>query len=135
MKELFSLPLYADVLEEYGGSAGIEAEVRALGVDGIEAIWGGDDAVMQVSPDIVIGYHLIFYPDWLDFWRGDTASLLQKFGSREAYESFYQGADASALIRQYKADLDRAKALGASYVVYHVSDVSIGEGYTYHFLH
>ena len=71
----------------------------------------------------------------LDFWRGDKASLLRKFGSREAYEAFYQGADGASLILQYREDLARAKALGASYVVYHVSDVSIEEGYTYHFLH
>ena len=41
--------------------------------------------------ELILGYHLIFYPDWLDFYRDDRAALKQKFGSLEAVASFYGG--------------------------------------------
>ena len=135
MRELMSFPVCAESLAEYAGMDELVQSVRALGCDGVEAIWGGDDTWKTLSPDFALGYHLAFYPDWLDFWRGDEKALLQKFGSREAYTAFYGGADRQTLIEQYRADLARAEALQAQYVVYHVSDVSIEEGYTYHWLH
>ena len=135
MRELVSFPVYAESLAEYAGMDELVQSVRTLGCDGIEAIWGGDDTWKMLPPGFASGYHLIFYPDWLDFWRGDEKALVQKFGSREAYTSFYGGADRQTLVEQYRADLARAAALHVRYAVYHVSDVSIEEGYTYRWLH
>ena len=39
------------------------------------------------------------------------------------------------LLSLYRADLQRAAALDAAYVVFHVTDVSIEENYTYRWLH
>ena len=85
--------------------------------------------------ELILGYHLIFYPDWLDFYRDDRAALKQKFGSLEVTASFYGGLGPDTLLEQYRADLRRAVNLGARYVVFHVSDVSLEEGYTYRWLH
>ena len=83
-----------------------------------------------------VGYHLTFYPDWLDFWRGDRAALTEKFGSEEVWRSFYGGPEGrETLLRLYREDLDRAVTWGARYVVFHVSDVSVEEGFTYHWRH
>lgn len=135
MRELVSFPIYAESLGEYADTAELVESIHALGCDGIEGIWGGDDTWHMLPDGFALGYHLLFYPDWLDFWRGNEKALVQKFGSREAYTAFYGGADGQTLIDQYRADLARAQALHVRYAVYHVSDVSIEEGYTYRWLH
>lgn len=135
MLETISVPVYDQSMAEYGGPEELKRACHMLGCSGIEAIWGGDGATDQLPGRVVQGYHLVFYPDWLDFWRGDEAALLRKFGGREAYTSFYPGPDRQSLIAQYRADLARAVRLEARYVVFHVSDVSIEEGYTYQWEH
>jgi len=135
MMKMMSFPVFRDSMAEYKDTDELLESCRRLKLDGIEAVWGGDDAMDSFPDGSAAGYHLIFYPDWLDFWRGDEMALLGKFGSRESWVSFYGGEDRQALIRQYRADMARAVRLGARYVVFHVSDVSIEEGYTYRWLH
>lgn len=132
MLQTMSLPVCRSVLEPCGGWDGVRAALKELEIDGIEAIWGGAWEEMTPPPaDIPCGYHLTFWPDWLDFYREDTAALTRKFGSADAAYAFYGGRGGEHLLRDYKADLARAVALGAQYVVFHVSDVSLEEGYTY----
>lgn len=83
---------------------------------------------------MVQGYHLTFTPDWLDCYRWDTAALQYKFGSLDKARDFYGGGP-ETLLAMYRADLERARTLGARYVVFHVSDVSIEEGYTFRWFH
>lgn len=135
MNELISFPVYRESLGEYSGMEELARSCDELGCGGIEAIWGGDDSLDLLPEGLAVGYHLLFYPDWLDFWRGDEAALLRKFGSRDACRSFYGGEGRDTLIRQYRQDLDRARKLNAQYAVFHVSDVSIEEGYTYRWEH
>lgn len=135
MIETISFPVYNESMAEYGGPEDLQNACRALGCGGIEALWGGDTAMDALPGNYAPGYHLTFYPDWVDFWRGDEVALLRKFGSRTAYESFYGGPGREALVAQYRADLARAARLGVRYVVFHVSDVSIEEGYTYRWEH
>lgn len=135
MIESVNLPLCAEVLAEYGGGAGLRREIQALGLDGVEGIWGGEDIHADFPPDLLTGYHLTFFPDWLDFYREDHGALVRKFGSLEAAWAFYGGRDPARLLDLYREDLARARGLGAKYVVFHVSDVSIEEGYTYRWLH
>lgn len=135
MLETIGFPIYRESVAEYGSPDAVLERCRALGCNGVEAVWGGDDTVDTLPDGFALGYHLLFYPDWLDLWRGDQPALLRKFGSREAVASFYGGSDQTALLAQYRKDLSRAKRLGAEYVVFHVSNVSIEEGYTYQWEH
>ena len=91
--------------------------------------------IPDAAKSLVTGYHLIFYPDWLDLYLGNRQALVQKFGSVERAVEFYGFSDADGLLETYRRDLQRAQALGAEYVVFHVSDVSVEEGYTYRWLH
>lgn len=134
MKQLISLPMTADVLAEYPN--GLEAACRAFGCDGLEVIWGGEPLPGGVPQPLHVGYHLTFFPDWLDFWRGDRGALTRKFGGETAWRAFYGGPEGpETLLKLYREDLDRAVAWGAEYVVFHVSDVSVEEGYTYRWAH
>ncbi len=135
MYQSFNLPLCREARAEYGGWEGLRDDCAALGLQGVEGIWGGADIPSDFPPDLLVGYHLTFYPDWLDIYREDWTALLWKFGSRDAVRRFYGGEGPEVLLRLYRADLERAAALGARYVVFHVTDVSIEEGYTYRWLH
>ncbi|MCI5928316.1 MAG: hypothetical protein MRZ73_07210, partial [Pseudoflavonifractor capillosus] len=81
------------------------------------------------------GYHLIFFHDWVDLWNGNWPALKEKYGSLERAAAVYGGLGRETLLRQYRDDLERAKRLGAGYVVFHVSDVSMEECFTYRFSH
>ena len=135
MYQTMSLPLYSGSFEEYHGWGDLRAELAALGCDGMEGIWSGEEFPEDLPADLVIGYHLTFYPDWLDFYRDDRRALKRKFGSLDAAARFYGGPGPETLLEQYRADLRRAAGLNPHYVVFHVSDVSIEEGYIYHWLH
>ena len=134
MIQSINFPLCAVTLAAYGGWTSLRRSLETLGIDGIEGIWGGEDVPPDLPSGMLQGYHLTFTPDWLDLYRWDTAALRHKFGSLEAARDFYGGGP-ETLLEMYRADLARARSLGARYVVFHVSDVSIEEGYTYHWLH
>jgi sugar phosphate isomerase/epimerase len=135
MLESISFPVYEKSMAEYGGAAELSAACRNSGCSGMEAVWGGDGALDALPGGFTTGYHLIFYPDWVDFWQNHEDALMDKFGSREAWISFYGGETRDVLTEHYRKDLARAVRLGAQYVVLHVSDVSLEEGYTYRWLH
>lgn len=137
MLQTVSMPLQRAVLAEFGSWENVGRRLAGLGVDGLEGIWCGEDfgPDLAVLKSLVHGYHLTFFPDWLDFYREDKAALRRKFGSWERAESFYGGWGGGHLLEIYRQDLARARALGAQYVVFHVSDVSLEEGQTYRWLH
>lgn len=135
MRELISFPACVESLREYSSMAELADSCGRLGCDGLETIWGGEDSWRQLSDGLTVGYHLLFYADWLDFWMGKKAALIRKFGSCAGSRTFYGGDGREALLTQYRADFARAAALHTKYVVFHVSDVSIEECYTYHWEH
>lgn len=135
MRQSMNLPISAAIAAAYGGWDGVQAACAQLGCDGIEAIWAGEEIPQTLPQGLAIGYHLTFFPDWLDFYREDKAALLQKYGTEQAVSSFYGGSTPETLLALYRADLRRAQAAQAQYVVFHVSDVSVEEGYTYRWLH
>lgn len=134
MKMSMNVPFCSDIIEEYGGWSGVREDCALLGLDGIEGIWGGEDIPADFPPDLLVGYHLTFYSDWLDFYREDKAALRRKFGSLRAAHDFY-GGDPNIIVESFRSDLARARSLGAKYVVFHVSDASLEEAFTYQWQH
>lgn len=131
LKQTMSLPLCSGSFIEYHGWDDMRRELARLGCDGLEGVWSGEAFPPDLPSELIIGYHLLFYPDWLDFYRDNKAMLVRKFGALNTVERFYGGLDPEILLKQYQQDLERAASLNAEYVVFHVSDVSIEEGYTY----
>lgn len=135
MIELINLPLAENVLSEYDDGDSLEEFCYKNKCDGIEAIWGGEQYKLKLKRSVVKGWHLGFYCDWVDFWNDDKKALNRKFGNEEEWQMFYGGNDKTALLEMLSKDLDRAAEIGAEYVVFHVSDVSVEECYTYRWLH
>ena len=130
-----NFPLSKTCLQAYGGWVAVEEEVKTLGVDGLEVIADPDDLADDIPLSLVAGYHMTFFADWVDFWRQDEAALRRKFRSQEEIETVYRGTKPEDLLRHFREDLDLARRLKAPYLVFHVSDVSLEEGYTYRWLH
>lgn len=136
MLEITNIPLCTSALAQFEDSSALREYLQRIRCDGLEVVWGGEECdVASVPRDAVIGYHLTFFNDWLDFFRGDKEALRRKFGDKDTVRRVYGGMEPSELPRRYSEDLERASAWGAKYVVFHVSDVSIEEGYTFQWLH
>lgn len=131
MKQLISMPVGKETAHTYPDLISACQQARC---DGLEVMWCGD-ALPPIPRAVSQGYHLAYYPDWLDFWREDWGALERKFGGREVWEDFYGGGDRGQLLRYLSADLDRAELLGVEYVSFRVSDSSIEESFTYQWEH
>ena len=135
MIQSVNFPLSQYCIRPFGSWEALGRQVKALGLDGLEVIADPDDLAADVPLSLVAGYHLTFYPDWVDFWRQDEKALLRKFRSWKEVEKVYRGRRPEELMAQFREDLALAVRLKAPYLVFHVSDVSLEEGYTYRWLH
>ncbi len=135
MIQSVNFPLSDACAAPYGGWAGVCRAVKDMGLQGVEGIWALEDVPEDFPRELLTGYHLTFYHDWLDFWRGDRTALVERFGSMEMVRRVYGGTEPEDLLEFFRADLHRALELKAEYLVFHVSDVSLEEGYTYRWRH
>ncbi len=130
-----NFPLSTYSVEPYGGWEEISNKVKEVGLDGLELIADPDNLADDIPLSLVKGYHMTFYVDWLDFWRQDETALMRKFGSWDTVNEVYRGTKPEDLLRHFREDLALGIRLKAPYMVFHVSDVSLEEGYTYRWLH
>lgn len=136
VKLLTNFPVYDGCLDHYGGADGLARDCAELGLDGLEIVWGDDEFVReQPDPDLVVGYHLLFFSTWVDFWQGNEAALLEEFGTWDAVRRCYGAETREGLVARFRKDLRRAIDFGAEYAVFHVSDVLMHECFTYEFSH
>lgn len=76
---------------------------------------------------IVKGYHLRFFPTWLDFYLEEKKEIeIDKV-------AFFGGTSKNKMIEYYRKELEKAKKLEVEYVVLHASSVSVEESLTYNF--
>ncbi|MBR0404166.1 MAG: TIM barrel protein [Eggerthellaceae bacterium] len=131
-----NFPVYQGCLDEHGGAAELSRECERIGIDGLEIVWGHEDydGVLP-DKDIVVGYHLTFFPSWVDFWKGREDRLLAEFGDWDTVRECYGGETRNDLIARCRKDFKRALDFQVEYVVFHVTDVLIHECYTYEFSH
>ncbi len=135
MIQSINFPIVPCCIAPYGGWDALAEKLKALGIDGVEGIWDPDDVDESFPAAMLTGCHIVFYPDWLDFYRQNTPELIRKFGSLDALGRIYPGPRPEDLVETYRKDLARAIRCGAKYTVFHVSDVSQEEGWTYRWLH
>lgn len=140
MKVTFNISNCSDDLDRFTSKADFEAYLR--GFDGVELMYvepEDSDAVSAYSfviePEHVVGFHMRYFPSWIDLWRGNEGALIQEFDHLKNVERLFGGCDHDALIRIFREDLIRAHRYGAEYVVFHVSQASIEETFTWRYRH
>ena len=133
MKRTFNLTTYRDDLDRYGDRADLLRDLE--GFDGVELMHCGEDDRGVVPPEKIVGVHLIYFPDWYDFYTGDLAACRKRLGGLDAVRALYGGETPDALVNAYRQDIARAKKEGAEYVVFHVSDCADEELFTLRYRH
>lgn len=134
MKKLFHLSTINKYLEWFEDDWDqIEEFVLKHHLDGIELGLTKDYDLTKIRKDIVKGVHLPFYPMWMEFWQGQTEVLKDILGSDDAIEQYYGTLDKETFIQNYKMHYERAKALDAEYMVFHVSHIRPEDSFTWEF--
>ncbi len=134
MKKLFHLSTTPKQLRMFEGDwEEIKQFVGKNQMDGIELGLTLDYDIEQIPKEIIEGVHLSFYPMWVDFWRQDEEKLSQLFATKEERNAYYQGDSPECLVTSYRKQYERAKALGAKYMVFHVSHVLPEDSFTWEF--
>lgn len=121
-------------LERFADESDLRSFCKKHGLNGLELLTVEDLSLGIIPSDLVTGVHLSYYNCWVDFWNGNEARVLAEFENMEEAKRVY-GGGREAIVKKYKAELDFAESVGAEYVVFHVSDVSIEESLTYKLLH
>lgn len=135
MKTQFNLTTSTYDLDRFPSREALLSLIEEFGFDGVELLACDDDPRGIVPRERVVGQHMLYYPYWLDFYRGDERALLREFGSLDVCENVYGGSTKRALVEQVRADFAKAEAYGAEYAVFHVSDAGIAEAMSGNFRH
>jgi len=124
-----------DWLKEYRDSEDMWDFIRGCRCDGAEVIRCQPDTTGIIKPEMTLGCHLMFYPNWVDFWHGNETYLKKHFGTREVWEGYYLCKTPDEYAAMVRADMDYAEGMGVKYAVFHVSDVSNEEIFDYKWEH
>jgi len=100
-------------------------------LDGIEMIIYGDYKVESMPPDLIYGHHLLYWPNWMNFWLGDREALLKDFLNDQNMDAYYGMKTQKDMIDYYKKEFEIAKILDSDYMVYHVSHTSFEEVFSF----
>ena len=102
------------------------------GFDGFELIkfFDGDNSVLK---EYIKGYHMRFFPSWMELYLEDFNSLYDELKDEKYFKSLCGGHSKKELIEYYKRELKIAKELEVEYVVFHACNVKVTEAMTYDF--
>ena len=108
MKHSMNFTNTSDDLDRFSGREDLKRFLEDLQLDGLELmpIMGYD--LSYLTPDLFSGIHLYCPTEWMD-------------------------KDREEVLAHYRKDLDFAKNMGAPYVVFHVTEVSMEESVNYTF--
>ncbi len=113
-----------------------DTERLLRGFDGVELMYWGEDERHVIPEDRIVGFHMSYHANWLDFWRQDEAALIREYDDLETCRACYGGTlDPNRLVEEFRRDYALARRFGAEYMVYHMSDCSIEESFTRRFRH
>lgn len=99
-------------------------------LDGIELLLHGNHNTDGIPSGLVKGLHLSYFPTWLEFYNDDESYLIDYPTESELIRTF-GGVDKKAIIDKYKEEYKIAKELDASYMVFHVSHVTLKDAFSF----
>lgn len=108
-----------DDVQRYDSSEELCGFYRKYGLDGLEVMplpcenngaWTVLEACPLLNPDMIVGVHTCSIGDWMEL-------------------------DRKSVLEHYRKDLEYAEQMGAEYVVFHITQISIEESWTYQMSH
>ena len=114
----------------HGDADALPAILQELGLDGIEFMLCAPWDRTLFPPTYIKGVHLLFWPTWVDFWRGNRSALMAEFGSEDNVRGYYGSLDVADWVKGWRENLRRAAECQPQYLVFHVAHNSTSEMYT-----
>ena len=114
----------------HGDMDALPAILQELGLDGIEFMLCAPWDRTLFPPACIKGVHLLFWPTWVDFWRGNRSALMAEFGSEDNVRGYYGSLDVADWVEGWRENLRRAAACQPQYLVFHVAHNCTSEMYT-----
>ena len=111
----------------------MEKYQKKYNFDGFEIIKFDLEKDSSKLKDKIIGYHMRFFPMWLDIYLGKYNMIKEKFSDKMDRFYWCGGDTKEDVITYYKKDLQRAKELGVEYVVFHACYIDDDGSLTYQF--
>ncbi|MEG6585157.1 TIM barrel protein [Dendrosporobacter sp. 1207_IL3150] len=102
-------------------------------LDGVEMMICAPWDARVHKKEWIHGVHLMFWPCWLDFWRGDKQALLRQFTNEADIKAYYGTLDPLEWLETFRENIRRAKAAEAKYIVFHVSHAKTAELFKWSF--
>lgn len=134
MKQLINVSSYPQELEQFNDyPGGLNGFLQAFGLDGIELIQAGPHDHPLFPHQSIRGLHLPFWPDWLDFYKGNGINLKQRFPDEDSLKYYYGSSASDVLTDTWRRELRHAQGFKAEYVVVHVSHNTLPSCYSYEF--
>ena len=109
-----------------GSQERLQNFLQAHHLDGIEFMCCGPWDRSFHTPEMIHGFHLWFWPSWLDFWRGNEEALMEEYGSLSTVEAVF-GTSPEAWLNSWQRNFQQAAECGAEYVVFHVAQARSSE--------
>lgn len=100
--------------------------------DGVELIKFSENSNFEIK-NYVKGYHLRFFPMWIDLYLDRKDVLKKEIDSLEKYMYLCGGETKDEMLKFYENELELAHKLEVEYVVLHVCNIRLSETYTYNF--
>ena len=114
----------------HGDMDALPAILQELGLDGIEFMLCAPWDRTLFPPACIKGVHLLFWPTWVDFWRGNRSALMAEFGSEDNIRGYYGSLDVADWVEGWRENLRRAAECQPQYLVFHVAHNCTSEMYT-----
>ncbi|WP_455657066.1 hypothetical protein [Phascolarctobacterium sp.] len=134
MKQLFnycSLPMYEAAFPEV--EQNLQSVIREFGLAGIEQRVYQPAGQVPYS-DLTVGVHLNYWPEWMNFFWGNQKALSQSFADAQQLKDYYGGAaNVGEWLDVIKNNLQAALSVQPEYLVWHVSNASDKEVFTFDF--
>lgn len=103
------------------------------GLDGFEMILYKNWSEKIIPSKLIKGFHMRYFPIWLDFWKENKEALLKQMGSEENIKKYYGVDNKKGLIDLFKNEIEVAQKTDAEYLVFHVSHVELQHIFNYQF--
>ena len=111
----------------------MEKYQKKYNFDGFEIIKFDLEKDSSKLKDKIVGYHMRFFPMWMDIYLEKYDMIKETFPDKMDRFYWCGGDTKEEVIAYYKKDLQRAKELGAEYVVFHACYVDDDGSLTYQF--
>lgn len=133
MKAVINITTSDQDMDRFADNQHIKSFYETRALDGLEIMFteGNTELPEKLKDCKVIGIHLSFMATWMDFWTGNEAELIKQHGSLEACEKIFGGKTPDDYLVKIEKELEKAEEIGAEYVVFHVSEITPEETFTF----